>query len=46
MMIPELFAALPFALKRRYLEFVLKQAGMTRAQIRATLKELKNSTKD
>lgn len=42
----EIFAALPFALKRRYIEFHLKQAGMTRAQIRAALKALKDSTKD
>ncbi len=46
MMTPELFAALPFALKRRYIEYHLKKSGMTRAQVRATLKELKNSTKD
>jgi len=46
MMTPELFAALPLALKRRFIEYHLKKYGMTRSQIRAAMQALKNSTKD
>lgn len=43
MMTSEVFGALPLALKRRYIEYHLKKSGMTRSQIRAAIKALKNS---